>query len=478
MIKDRVENLPVQVKASFWFMICLFLQRGISAITTPIFTRLLSTSDYGVYGAYTSWLEIFTVLVTLNLFSGVYTQGLVKFQKEREQFASAMQVLVLLLSAGWTILYALLRPVLNGLLSLTTWQMTGMLVTIWCEAAFSLWAGEQRVRYAYRALIIVTLIASVCKPLFGILLILRFPGEAATARIWGVALADLLCYAWLFFFQTGKGGLHGLGKWWRYAISYNVVLIPHFLSQIIMFSADRIMIRDMVGASEAGIYDLANTISNIMAMFNSAILQTINPWIYEKIRDKEVQRIEQISDPALIIIALVNLVLIAFAPELVFLFAPAAYHDAIWVIPPIAMGVFFRFSYNLFADFTLYYERVGRVAVASVIGAIVNITLNLLLIPRFGYFAAGYTTLISFMVYAVMHFIFMTDICKTQLQMRQPYSVRFLLGVTVLFLAAGFLFTVSYLYLPLRIGMITVFAVGLLWNRKRIMALAKPFLRS
>ena len=85
-ILQKYRKMSVQVRASFWFLICSFLQKGISSITTPIFTRLLTTDEYGQYGAFNSWLGIITIFVTLNLFYGVYTQGLVK---SRPQFLSA-----------------------------------------------------------------------------------------------------------------------------------------------------------------------------------------------------------------------------------------------------------------------------------------------------------------------------------------------------------------------------------------------------
>lgn len=86
MIRDylkKYKNLPVQVRASFWFLICSFLQKGISMITTPIFTRLLSTSEYGQFSVFNSWLGICTVIVSLQLYAGVYTSGLVKFEDEK-----------------------------------------------------------------------------------------------------------------------------------------------------------------------------------------------------------------------------------------------------------------------------------------------------------------------------------------------------------------------------------------------------------
>ena len=87
----KYRGIPVQVKASFWFLICAFLQKGISMLTTPIFTRLLSTAEYGQYNVFNSWLSIVTIFVSLDLAAGVYTQGLIKFEPERKVYSSSLQ---------------------------------------------------------------------------------------------------------------------------------------------------------------------------------------------------------------------------------------------------------------------------------------------------------------------------------------------------------------------------------------------------
>ena len=88
---DRYNSLPVQIKASFWFLICSFLQRGIQTITVPIFTRLLTSAEYGQISVFNSWNSIISVFVTLNLFSGVYMRGLVAYEENRKEFISSMQ---------------------------------------------------------------------------------------------------------------------------------------------------------------------------------------------------------------------------------------------------------------------------------------------------------------------------------------------------------------------------------------------------
>ena len=47
-ITSKYRSLSVQAKAALWFTICSFLQKGISFITVPIFTRLMSTEEYGI----------------------------------------------------------------------------------------------------------------------------------------------------------------------------------------------------------------------------------------------------------------------------------------------------------------------------------------------------------------------------------------------------------------------------------------------
>ena len=115
--------MSAQVKASIWFLICSFLQKGISSITVPIFTRLLDTAEYGNYNVFNSWLGIVTVIVTLNLSAGVYTQGLVKFDKEKNIFMSSVPGLMTAMVALWTVIYLLFHNFWNSIFSLTTVQI-------------------------------------------------------------------------------------------------------------------------------------------------------------------------------------------------------------------------------------------------------------------------------------------------------------------------------------------------------------------
>lgn len=472
---EKYTNLPIQVKASMWFFLCAFLQKGISFITTPIFTRLLSTSEYGQYNVYTSWMSVLIVIVTLNLYCGVYSRGLVKFEDERSSFTSALQGLTITLVLIWTAIYLIFHKFWNNLFDLTTVQMLLMLLTMWTTVVFSFWSMEQRVDYKYRKLVVVTLLVSIAKPVVGIIFV-SCAKDKVTARIFGIALVELICYSGFFFEQMHRGKTFFCKKFWKHALAFNIPLIPHYLSISVLNSADRIMIKSMVGGAQAGIYSLAYSVSMIMTMVNTALMQTIESWMYKKIKSKQISDISKVAYPAFVVVAGVNILLIAFAPEAIAIFAPTEYYDAIYVIPPVAMSVFFMFSYNFFAVFEFYYEKTKLIAFATSAGAILNVALNYVFIKMFGYYAAGYTTLLCFIIYAVFHFTFMRRICRKELEGVQPYNMRIYLMITLTFMTLGFLFLFSYQYKVLRyVLIIIIFGVTLL-KKKRIMEMLKRFI--
>lgn len=464
---NKYKRFPVQVRASFWFLICSFLQKGISVITTPIFTRLLSTAEYGQYSVFDSWLKIVTIFVSLHLYSGVYIQGLVKFSDDRRRYSSSLQGLTLLLCVGWTVVYLLFHEYWNRLFTLTTVQMLAMLVMIWATAAFNLWAGEQRVEYRYQRLVIATLVISIAKPVVGVVCI-RHATDKVTARILGLALVELVGYVGFFIVQMKRGKQFYSRKYWKHALMFNLPLVPHYLSQTVLNSADRIMIKSMVGPSEAGIYSLAYSISQIMLLFNTALSHTLSPWIYQKIKDNRAEDISRVAYLAMGLIAVVNLALIAVAPEVVRAFAPPSYHEAIWVIPPVAMSVLFIFCYDLFAKFEFYHEKTRLIMSASVIGALLNVILNYIFIKRYGYCAAAYTTLVCYIVYVMAHYLFMRRICNRYMNGVVVYKPSVLLTVFAVFLAAGFALMMTYNYPVFRYSIIAIMLLVMILWRKRI----------
>ena len=448
-ILKKYNNLSITLKASIWFVFCSFMQKGISIITTPIFTRLMNATEFGKYNVFNSWENIIIIFVSLHIAAGAYTQGLIKYESNQKKYSSSMIGLTIVLYFCWFILYIVFRDGINNLLSMKTSYMIVMFICMFMYSIFAFWSSEQRVNYNYKKLVIITILSTILNPALGIVL-MNFIEDKVFARILGTCIAWTLSYIWIIFKQLYSGKLFYSKFYWLHALKFNIPLIPHYLSQTILNSSDKIMIDKMIGNSQAGIYGLAYSVSLTMTLFNNALSHAITPWIYKKIRENKISDISNISNILLLIIAFLNILLIAFAPEVIKLFAPGEYYEAIYVIPPIAMSVYFMFLYELFSKFEFYFEKTKLIAVATFLGAIINLILNFLFIKIYGYIAAGYTTLVCYMLYSIFHYIFMRKICKENCNNVQPYDIKKCVIITIIFLLISFIFLFLYNHLFIR----------------------------
>lgn len=450
------------------------MQRGVTIITTPIFTRLLTVQEYGTYSIFNTWMGIFNCFLTLNLFSGVYPQLVIKNEDNKEDVTIQLIGVTTILLVLGSLAYAFIERTCNIEIGLEPLYLLCMFVTIWADAVFGFWSYSQRMEYRYRALTIVTIIQAILYPTFCTILV-SLVSVRLNGLFLGIALSRLICYGPLVAVQLRKSHTIYSSDMWRHALLLGIGLIPHYLSGIILNSSDRIMIERFAGSSEAGLYNLAYTISMAGLLINQAILQTLNPWLLKKIKTGDFYAIGKVSYVLLVGVALFNLCILLFAPELIGVFAPESYADAVAAMPPIVMSVYFMFAYNFFSVFEFYYEKSGYISSATTAGAIINIILNLLLIPRFGFVAAGYTTLVCYAFFTCAHYCFMRQICKKELGNVKVFSLPILFAITDCFLILGFMTPFLYGVSYVKYGFIFIVFVVVFLNRNQLFSILKKY---
>lgn len=104
---SKYKNMSVTARASIWFLFCNLLQKGISTITVPIFTRLLTTTEYGTYSLYLSWFNILTIITSLNIYYGSFYNVLnrIRDNRKRNEYISSMQGLTITLTMILVIIF-------------------------------------------------------------------------------------------------------------------------------------------------------------------------------------------------------------------------------------------------------------------------------------------------------------------------------------------------------------------------------------
>lgn len=422
-ILDKYKKIPLPVKAGIWFTICNLLQRGISILTVPIFTRLLTPDQYGVYSLYLSWLNILTIFTSLNLYYGVFNKAMVKYERDRERYISSMQGLVIVLCGVSFLIYLIFQHRFNNLLELNTSIVCMMFLEMLMMPAIQFWMSKKRFEYDYRPIVKVSLLKSVLNPGLGIIFVMLFEYKAE-ARIFAIVLVETIIGMVVFIKQFKKGKCFYVKEYWLYAVKFNIPLIPHYLSGSVLNQGDRIVIQKMIGGAAVALYSVAYNVAMLSQLVTNAIAQAITPWLYNSLKRRDYDQINNKLKPIMILVALVSCGLMLLAPEIVWIFASKEYREAVYVIPPIAASVFFIYMYNVYSNFEFYYEKKGFIAIASIVAAGLNIVLNIVFIPLFGYVAAGYTTLFCYMVYAFAHFFFSRYICLKEIGNIKIFELR------------------------------------------------------
>lgn len=105
-------------RASIWFAVCSVIQKCIGLIVIPVYTRLLTEEDYGFYVVFQSWTKITSILLTLNLDSYVFLNGMMKFGDDQDGFSSSMLGLSTCVSLIWSFSFLALTIFWSGILGL------------------------------------------------------------------------------------------------------------------------------------------------------------------------------------------------------------------------------------------------------------------------------------------------------------------------------------------------------------------------
>ena len=113
------KKLPVAAKASLWFLLSTMLNKCMSLITVPLFTRIMDQSQYGLYSTYQSVLSVVTVFCTMNFSNCAYINGYAKFEteKEKNELATSLLSLDLLLTISFFLIYETVMRVIEPLVA-------------------------------------------------------------------------------------------------------------------------------------------------------------------------------------------------------------------------------------------------------------------------------------------------------------------------------------------------------------------------
>lgn len=425
------------LKAGFWYTICNFFVKGLTIITTPIFTRIMTSEDIGLFSNITSWFSLLAIVTTFEIYSSVSIARF-DYKNDLDSYISSSLILGSIITFIFYMLVLVFSEFFMNLFMMDFLTLNLVFIYLLVYPSIQMYQIKNQINYDYKSTIKVTLISSILSTLTSITLTLSIIG-GLKGRIIGYFVPLIICCLVIYFKLLRKGKKISK-KYWKYALTISFPLIWHLLAGYILSSSDRIMITKILSPDDNALYSVAYTLSMVVFLLWSSMNNAWSPWAYEQMDKKDYAKLKKYSKPYTIFFLLIVFCFLLISPELLYILGGKYYYQARFIIPPVMIGYVFQFIYSLYVNIEFYHKKQKNIAIGTIIAAITNIVLNFLLLERFGYIAAAYTTLIGYILLAIIHYLFVKKLkCDTW------YSIKFFSIVAILSLISIILFNILYM---------------------------------
>ena len=229
---------------------------------------------------------------------------------------------------------------------------------------------------------------------------------------------------WATFFANFIGGF---SYWWhlRYKIKLRPIFIfkyklirqflkislptiPHNYSLYLLDSSDRlVMDQTSVSTSQIGEYNFAYTFANYFSMISTAVGIAIGPMVNQKLKQGKEHELRTIMFSIQLLFFNLTFIFSIWCKEI---FSLLVRNEKLASLYPLAIILVMSYNYRpqyLTVSFRLFFqEKTAKIWRISFIAGLLNLILNIILIPIFGFKVAAITTFISLIYMGYYGFIF------------------------------------------------------------------------
>ena len=209
-----------------------------------------------------------------------------------------------------------------------------------------------------------------------------------------------VCLVLLFYFNRNAKAIFSMKILWE-NIKYGLQVVTKSFTSFVNRFFDKYMLNNMLSLAAVGIYSIGQNIGISMFYLINSVWSSFQPVCYREVFDKG-QRASASVGRIFTVFSYISLsmilLLILFAEELVYLIAPPSYYKAIDIIIIVAAGI----ATYVFGMYTgvqyAYSKKAYLIFPISVVSSLVNVVINILLIPHLGLIGAGISTVITYFV--------------------------------------------------------------------------------
>lgn len=451
------------LKSSFWYTIGNFFVKGISFLTIPIFTNIMTVEEYGLVNNFTAIASIVTLFIGLSL-NGAINNANFEFKDDIKGFMSS----VLFLSTISLVIFLLLGNSFyyfhDSYFDLSQMIFNIMVLYSYGNFLISYLSAYFTINVSYFKFLALSISSTLLNIVVSLIFIFTlYKDNQYLGRIVGgtVALAFISAIIYIAIMIRGKKLFKK--EYWVFALKICIPLIPHALANVLLSQFDRVMINTYLGSFDAGIYSY---IYNLGVVLNVVWLSTNNawvPWFYGKMAIGEEKVIKKTANYYTILFGALTLISMLVLIDIAKIMAPSEYIEGIPLIIPILLAYYFQFLYSFPVNAEFYEKKTSYIAIGTVMSALVNVVLNIIFIPKYGYIAAAYTTVFTYFLLFIFHY----NLAKRFIG-KQLFDTKVITLVSTIVVAMSFVLFFLADYLLIRYAIVAILSIVLYFSLRKI----------
>lgn len=457
-------------RIAFFNFLSILLLQGISFISSPLFSRLLGTEGYGNLSSFSIWAGVLATVLSLQT-NVTIANARVEFPEEEQRaYQSSVMCLSLLSFAIGIVLILLLAGPISWALKMERWVLALLIAQAFGTFGVNFLSSKFTYEFQADKNMMLSVFIAAASMGAALVLVLSFPQEQ---RYLGRILGNVVVYALVALVGCGwilsRGKVFFNSRYWKFGLLLGCPLVFQNLAYSILGSSDILMLKQMAGAGDSGIYSLAFNLSGIMFTIFNALNNSWVPFFFDDMKEKNREQVARQGEHFLELFTVLSVGFVLLVREVYHVYASVEYWPGLVLIPIFTGSYYLNALCTFPVNFELFHKKTGVVAGATVVSALANLVLNYVFILRFGMIGAAAATLLSHGVQVVIHECYSRLVLGKKeypfpLSTLAKYSALMVLGV-ILFYAAPDLW---YLRWPLGAAL-GLWEVNRIWKRKSLL---------
>lgn len=382
--------------------------RILALFTAPIFTRIFVPAEYGVISLIASIISFMSLFLIFGMDSAIFI-SFYEYKNQRKIIISSAFWFLFV----WSLIIVIFSTISSGELSSIIFHNSNyhlLLIIAFWTAFLTLLVNLTKIVFRLEFKAKTFTIVSIVNALFSTGLMIFFVVYLKKGLV-GYFEGSLIgtFTTLLFALYAIRRNLVFKINWRRLKemIAFGAMVVPASLSFFVFDLSDRFFLNHYRNLAELGLYSIGINIASLIVFFSYAFGQAWSPQImkmYFKSKRIYKQFVARFFVYYLIFFFGLAVLITLFSQEILRIFTTPKFYGAFKVIGPLTIAMVFASCNQVTALGMTISRKMKLLATWTILAAVLNISLNFLLIPQYGMVGAGWATAFSYLFLTSAYF--------------------------------------------------------------------------